>query len=433
MSHWDHKNRRIVLGCLVLSLVLHLAGMAALKPQEEKLVADTLVARVQPFVPPLRLPVDAPPDRGPRRLQPHYMDAYPMPRFTAPESFVPLPAIEPEPLSLAQPALAERIFQAWSDGFLDGPAALAALDALALGDTLTGAELDLLRLEDMARADGERAAIILDFDDPRSIRGYINFTMMYLYGTGSYAAPSNAMADLARYMSDNTGILARIRPALAKQHFLAAELLKDPILFLLEGGGQLVNNYNYRTRFKGAELDRLGQYLRGGGFLYIEGSNPYLREMAAHLHRALGDEGKLVQLKRSHPVYHAYYDYFDGFPGEFKQPRILDIPVRSWDYPVRPIGGGDSYPAGLWGVEMEGELVALLSDVGLLRFWQPDQAPDEEGEMVHNVKGHRLAAATNIVFYALTRSRGLTSKRTQPLWARSTALSRLVSHQPLVH
>ena len=112
-----------------------------------------------------------------------------------------------------------------------------------------------------------------------------------------------------------------------------------------------------------------------------------------------------------------------GFPGEYKR-RLLDVPGPAWYYPARFPNDG-WYPEGLWGVEVNGVLVAVLSDLQLLSFWTPDTLA-EQGEPA-NAKLPALQAATNIVVYALTREGGLTARRERPLWAVTTGVTRQVS------
>ena len=68
---------------------------------------------------------------------------------------------------------------------------------------------------------------------------------------------------------------------------------------------------------------------------------------------------------------------------------------------------------GIWGVEVEGELVAVFSDLNLHQQWRSalDAAADEQYSPLLN-----LMAGTNIVVYALTRLGGLTPKIEKHIW-----------------
>jgi len=70
---------------------------------------------------------------------------------------------------------------------------------------------------------------------------------------------------------------------------------------------------------------------------------------------------------------------------------------------------------GIWGVEVEGELVALLSDLSLHQQWR--EATEEQDIDAYSPLVS-LMAGTNIVVYALTRGNGLTPKMEKPVWER---------------
>ncbi len=271
------------------------------------------------------------------------------------------------------------------------------------GDSAESESMDLVRMEDLSRADGERAAIIQDLSSRRDLRGYINFTLLRLDGAGSRGPGGKILTDLSRYLRDYTQILARVRDQY-HTYFLSPQLLKDPIHFLfpnprLGGGDEL-------TYLSDDELDHLARYLRGGGFLYIESDTStagmlWIKEMIVHLHQALQPEGRLVEIPFSHPIYHAYYDFDQGFPGDRK--RLLSVPIPNWYF-----RRGYKDRQGLWGVELDGELVAIISDIDLATQWS-----------AANNALISLRAATNIVAYALTRPGGLTKKRLPPAWKES--------------
>ena len=73
---------------------------------------------------------------------------------------------------------------------------------LAEGETA----MDLLRMQDLAAADGYRAAVVVGALGRRDTRGFINFTRLNLYGTG--AGRVGELDGVARYLRDYTGIFA---------------------------------------------------------------------------------------------------------------------------------------------------------------------------------------------------------------------------------
>ena len=69
------------------------------------------------------------------------------------------------------------------------------------------------------------------------------------------------------------------------------------------------------TMFSPEEKALIGRYLREGGFLFIEGNNRFLREMAGHLRSVLGADAALAPLPLSHMIFHSFFELGGGFPG----------------------------------------------------------------------------------------------------------------------
>ena len=438
-SQWTH--RRTVLVCLLASALFHLVGVASLNELEKR--SEGQVVRLQAELPPRfepeRLSVSRPRDVPRTQMEQLHMAAHEALKIE--DGFAEVEMVPPPMLPglRLQETFEKRVYAGKEQGLAHAVAVLRALAEMALEDTLAMGVLDLLRIRDLADADRERAMVIADPDDPRKTVGYINFTFLRVYGAGTFSSftgglnldfdeatptgQADAISDLARYMRDYTGILARVREVDTPSLFLNRQLLKDPIHFLFQGGGIYAYDRNRLARFYPEERKLLGEYLRGGGFLFIEGGNRYLREMVDELQLILGGDGRLVELPSEHPIYHAYYDHGGGFPGEYKR-RLLDVSGPAWYYPARfPDDGW--YPEGLWGVEVNGVLVAVLSDLQLLSFWSTDTLAEQDEPL--NAKLPALQAATNIVVYALTREGGLTARRERPLWAVATGVTRRVS------
>jgi hypothetical protein len=295
-------------------------------------------------------------------------------------------------------------------------------------DTVESEAFDLLRLEDMSRADGQRSVVIPDLRNKRDVRGYINFTHLYLDGATTH--PGKVLDMLARYLRDYTGILARVRDQ-SRQYFLSPQLLKDPIHFMFPGRRRGGGDTEQLLYLSDEELALMGRYLRSGGFLFIEGgrggedigsdgdtggggdsedienlkrSGSWLGQAMAYVYRALDGEGRLIEVPFIHPIYHSFYDYDTGFPGA-EQKQLLNIPLPRWYFST-----GYKDRKGIWGVELNGALVAIFSDMDLHGNWI---AESEDGGSATTLF---LQAATNIVVYALTRQEGLTPKRPPPAW-----------------
>ena len=259
----------------------------------------------------------------------------------------------------------------------------------------------------------------------------MNFTQLCVYGASS---GRGALDALSRYVRDHTHLLAQVRGK-TYDYFLSEQLLKDPVHFLFQDTTCIYPyDNNVLTKFSLEEKALLGRYLREGGFLFIEGGGRYLREMKDHLREILGSEARLAPIPTSHLVYHSFYEFSGGFAGEDKS-LIEDLGDNSsWYYPVSnradllavqeaeaatfsgastTVGEGLPPSVGLWGVELDGELVAVLSDLMLGENWRASFNVEEE---VTEPSTYALMAGTNILVYALTRKSGITPQLPPPTW-----------------
>ena len=317
--------------------------------------------------------------------------------------------------------------------------------SLGVAGSMGEASMDLLRIEDMARANKEHAAIIPSRATRRDLSGYVNFTQLRVYGASS---GRGALDALSRYVRDHTQLLAQVRDK-TYELFLSEQLLKDPIHFLFE---DTLSAYdpNVLTKFSAEEKALLGRYLREGGFLFIDGTNRYLREMKDHLREILGSEARLAPVPTSHLLYHSFYEFGGGFPGEDRSRSRYEEGNRSWYYPTNnrndllaiqqeqaPVVSGTEseqeaevlHPSeGLWGVELDGELVAVLSDLGFEGKWRASF--NTEGE-ASGISTYALMAGTNILVYALTRKSGITPQLPPPTWMPDQRPVAMVQEAPL--
>ena len=419
---------------LALSFVLHLVFVVFVKGwwEDERDVESfkARLAQIPRFEPP-RLVVGKPRSLPERQME--YLAADDSPReFSEP------PPDTPRPQEIVVPDAPDRLREfeiaAKADTFalpeLERPR-LAQMPTLGL--ELDDKEMDLLRIEDMARANKQHAAVMPAPGSRRDLRGYVNFTRLRVYGAGS--DKRGVLDDLARYLRDYTNILARAEGE-AYEYFLSEQLLKDPVHFLFEGGGLYPYEDGIYTQFSDAEKELLGRYLRGGGFLFIEGGYRFLGEMRNQLRSVLGNEGRIFPVAPTHDLYHSFYDFDGGFAGEDKADMKEYLPGSPWYYPVATrqeevAVDNQAFslavqqeqqreqlpPMGIWGVEWEGQLVAVLSDLGMHTQWRVNDDPNQGDANAVPVVQY-LQAGTNIVVYALTRAGGLAPKLDQPVWVK---------------
>jgi hypothetical protein len=435
------RHDRTLIAGLITSAVLHFLAVAVIDNfNRESAEAEVFRSRlaIQSRFEPRRLVTARPHELKPRELRylpsraeqvappKRDMSSHPLPQAPAPDA----PATSLEKRELASRSAAPVLTRE----------RMPASAEFGWSDTIGMSEpFELLRMEDLARSGRERAAVVFGELSRRDLTGFLSITRLRVYGAGS--AATAAVDALARYMRDNTKMLVRIRQGIS-DYFLSEELLKDPIHFLFEGGGQFAYDADKRTYFSDTERDLLRRYLEEGGFLFIEGSYRFLGDMADQLRETLGPEAHLIPVPFSHDIYHSYYEFDAGFPSEdaaVKERflRLEEVAPSNWDYPgkrkvdqaelsieeqlVQPSQNQpEQVPTvGLWAVELRGELVAVISDLAMFEHWS-SSFDTEEGDDLNASQSAGselfLMAGTNVVVYALTRSRGLTTKRAAPAW-----------------
>jgi len=284
-------------------------------------------------------------------------------------------------------------------------------------------ELELLRLEDLDRSGSRHAVVIIDSTDKRALCGFVHFPGSGQYGNRPGMPPMNIMDELTRYMRFETDLEARVYSGNAWRHRRPDELLEYPILFSAYGMGPFARHDHFKPEHLMAphvdaeDRDFLGRYLRGGGFVFFEGRHAYLATMVAHVRQALDGDGRLIRLPFDHPIYHSYYDFGGGFPGEYRAHYAGDLAADPWYFPsARGLAIND---VALWGAQVDGEIVALFSPQRILSLQPPPAQHDHlyTERDITEAKSPWLRAATNIVVYALTRDGGLAHRRQPGIWA----------------
>ena len=121
-------------------------------------------------------------------------------------------------------------------------------------------------------------------------------------GGGDWYANPSSLPNLLAAVRERTALPVEREAARVR---LTDERLWDYPLLHLTGHGEV--------RFSDAELERLREYVRRGGFLHADDNYgldaSFRREMA----RAFPDR-PLVEVPRSHPIFHTVYDLPGGVP-----------------------------------------------------------------------------------------------------------------------
>ena len=130
----------------------------------------------------------------------------------------------------------------------------------------------------------------------------IKIARLHYSGGGDWYWGRSAVPNMLDFIKENT-----IFPLDTIEHEIS---IMDPDLFqypfLFATGHGVIS-------FSTEEIERLRQYLLGGGFLFVNDSYgmdaSFRKEMAQ-----IFPEREIVELPFSHPIYHAFYDFPNGPP-----------------------------------------------------------------------------------------------------------------------
>jgi len=145
--------------------------------------------------------------------------------------------------------------------------------------------------------------------------------------------------------------------------------------------------------FTPRELENLGKYLSGGGFLMADAGleigstiDIFIRQTITDALSRVGKSVRFKRLRDSHPIYHSFFD-FDGPP-----PAIL-----------APVGGtGRDNLRYMVGVKIEGRWASVISYQNLAATW--DNATNSTDSSRH------LQFGINTVVFALVQEGGITPR-----------------------
>ncbi|MCD6170039.1 MAG: DUF4159 domain-containing protein [Candidatus Latescibacteria bacterium] len=228
------------------------------------------------------------------------------------------------------------------------------------------------------------AVIITNPEDKKAITGYFNMTLVrFNYQDPKVDTFPLAIPNLLRYMNDHTKIKASIKGQTIE--------LSDPTLFsapfIYMTGSECI------VSLSPVEIENLGNYLRSGGFLFIEdiakspkpGQSPpggiagttFDQQAKAVLKEALGRDCRFFRIPKTHPLFHSFYDFDDGPP----------LGGAS--------GGNVNY---LEGIEIRGRLAVVFSDLNISWYWGDTEATGRE---------RGLQFGVNLIVYALTQPGGI--------------------------
>jgi hypothetical protein len=184
-------------------------------------------------------------------------------------------------------------------------------------------------------------------------------------GGGDWYANPTSLPNLLRFARESTGL-----PLADKEQVLEPE---DPALFSV---AYLHMTGHGRVSFSSAQAERLGAWLRGGGFLHADDNYGLDAHFRREIKRVL-PECELVEVPFDHPVYHAWFQFPGGLP---------------------KIHEHDGKPPRGWGIFLDGRLAVFYS-------WECDLGDGWEDPEVHqdppDVRRKALEMGTNLLVHAL--------------------------------
>ncbi|NOX37808.1 MAG: DUF4159 domain-containing protein [Calditrichaeota bacterium] len=184
-------------------------------------------------------------------------------------------------------------------------------------------------------------------------------------GGGDWYGNRTTFVNLFRFMREQTNVVTAEREVSMK--ITDENFFKYPIAYIAGHGN---------IRFTDEEVQRLRQYLIGGGFLWADddyGMDPYFRREM----KKVFPEAEWVELPFSHPIYHVYFNFPNGLPKVHKH------------------AGGPPHGYGLF---YEGRMVAFYSFNTDISDGCED--PDIHGDPPE-IRRQALKMGTNIILYAL--------------------------------
>jgi hypothetical protein len=235
---------------------------------------------------------------------------------------------------------------------------------------------EMLRIGDL-NTGKYKGLVVLNPANDQDVKGYIYIPAVL---TGERLVPPRETRRLATGMASilkaHTGIIA-----LADSQFALSSpsLAKFPLLYISADAG---------FDLSPEERTNLGDYLRNGGFAFLEaygGDDPALPPRGAGplkqmLRDALGSAAALQPLPGDHPLYRSYFDFPEG-PPHLQRETDSD---------------GFQPAAQLEGVWLGDRLVAVYSEKGYAREWSKPSGQDAFRRF-----------GVNLVVFVLTQPGGL--------------------------
>ncbi len=237
-------------------------------------------------------------------------------------------------------------------------------------------------------------------NNKKKVRGFINFyqlrwraTKPEPNGEEGWNVFPKALPTLQEYAHDSTDVRVNLAGNLKLDD---RQLWDVPILFMM--------GYTAAVQYTQQEAKNLGQWLRKGGFLFIDDGyaaqyGAFNKSVRALLKDALGYDAEFQRIPNNHWLYHAWED-FGGPPAGLDDANLpLELDGRT----PRRIPERYNY---LEGIFLNGRLAVLISNKGYTHAWGqwPYVSPSQGGPLDN---ARQLHFGINIMVYASTAKGGI--------------------------
>jgi hypothetical protein len=257
----------------------------------------------------------------------------------------------------------------------------ATQEALSLNQELLNVQdLDIGRYQ---------AVIIQDPANKRKIKGYFNMTVIdYDLADKNIDRFPTAVEELMRYMRDHTDIKARIQGNTVE--LSDPQIMGAPFLYMTGNSATL--------QITDTEKKNLGEYLKGGGFLFAEdirqsdpntgldgkdagvAGTPFDRQFKDLLKDPLvlgGDGDKWQKIANNHALFSSFYEFPDGPPrGGAPSGNVFALEL----------------------LELRGRVAVIFSDLNISWYW---------GDEFADARERGLQFGVNLIVFALTQPGGI--------------------------
>ncbi len=185
-------------------------------------------------------------------------------------------------------------------------------------------------------------------------------------GGGDWYNDPSAVPNLMKFIREKVGVLTPLKEEIVEASSPA--IFQYSFVFMTGHGN---------VRFTDAELENLRNYLKSGGFLYVDDDYGIDKSFRREVKRIFPGTD-LVELPHSHPIYHIYYKFPNGLPKTHEH---------------------DNKPPQAFGLFYNGRMVLLYT-------YESNPSDGWANPDVHNdppeKREEALKFGTNVVLYAIS-------------------------------